>query len=171
MKGWQKTKKTTRKRTGGRGSNNTGGGYHPLKKKDHPQSTTENDDQDEVDPRLKGCDAQLIERIENEIIDNGEKITFDDIAGLHHAKKCVKELVTFPIARPDIFKNLRKVPRGLLLFGPPGTGKTLIGKALAHQAKATFFSISASSLTSKWIGEGEKLARTLFAVATVRCFH
>jgi SpoVK/Ycf46/Vps4 family AAA+-type ATPase len=44
-------------------------------------------------------------------------------------------------------------------------GKTLIGKAIAHEAGATFFSISASSLTSKWIGEGEMAVRTLFAVA------
>lgn len=47
-------------------------------------------------------------------------------------------------------------------------GKTLIGKAIAHQSGATFFSISASSLMSKWIGEGEKLVRTLFAVAAFR---
>ena len=47
-------------------------------------------------------------------------------------------------------------------------GKTLIGKAIAHQSGATFFSISASSLMSKWIGEGEKTVRTLFAVAAHR---
>lgn len=47
------------------------------------------------------------------------------------------------------------------------TGKTLIGKAIASESKSRFFSISASSLTSKWHGEGEKLVRTLFAVAQV----
>ena len=41
----------------------------------------------------------------------------------------------------------------------------LCAQALAHEAKARFFAISASSLTSKWVGEGEKLMRTLFAVA------
>ena len=46
-----------------------------------------------------------------------------------------------------------------------GTGKTLIGKAIASEAGAKFFNISASSLTSKWHGEGEKLMRTLFSVA------
>lgn len=67
--------------------------------------------------------------------------------------------------QPQLFQGLRALPRGILLFGPPGTGKTLIGKAIAHQSSATFFNISASSLMSKWIGEGEKLVRTLFAVA------
>ena len=43
--------------------------------------------------------------------------------------------------------------------------KTLIGKAIATQTGATFFSISSSSLTSKWIGEGEASVKTLFAVA------
>ena len=50
----------------------------------------------------------------------------------------------------------------------PYTGKTLVGKAIAYESGATFFSISSSSLTSKWIGEGEKLVRTLFAVAAYR---
>ena len=69
--------------------------------------------------------------------------------------------------RRDIFKGLRGPPKGLLLFGPPGTGKTLIGKCIASQSGATFFSISSSSLTSKWMGDGEKMVRALFAVA--RC--
>lgn len=60
-------------------------------------------------------------------------------------------------ALPTKIQGLRSLPKGLLLFGPPGTGKTLIGKAIAHQSGACFFNISASSLTSKWIGEGEKV--------------
>lgn len=94
-------------------------------------------------------------------------VTWDDISGLKHAKGTIREAVILPIMRPDIFTGLRRPPKGLLLFGPPGTGKTLIGKCIASQAKATFFSISSSSLTSKWVGDGEKMVRALFAVA--RC--
>ena len=36
---------------------------------------------------------------------------------------------------------------------------------MATESKANFLNISASSLTSKWLGEGEKLVRALFAVA------
>lgn len=45
----------------------------------------------------------------------------------------------------------------------------MIGKAIATESKATFFSISASSLTSKWVGEGEKMVKTLFAIAQIHC--
>ena len=98
---------------------------------------------------------------------NVDSVTWDRIAGLEHAKQCIQEIVVWPMLRPDLFTGLRGPPKGLLLFGPPGTGKTLIGKCIASQVKASFFSISASSLTSKWVGEGEKLVRALFAVA--RC--
>lgn len=114
---------------------------------------------------LAKLDPHLIEQICNEVIDDGGEITWDDIAGQDVAKKLIQEVVVWPMLNPHIFKGARAPPKGILLFGPPGTGKTLLGKAIASNIRASFFSISASSLTSKWIGEGEKLVRTLFAVA------
>ncbi|XP_053569004.1 fidgetin-like protein 1 [Bombina bombina] len=119
------------------------------------------------DERLKNIEPRMIELITSEIMDHGPPLNWDDIAGLEFAKTTIKEIVVWPMLRPDIFTGLRGPPKGILLFGPPGTGKTLIGKCIACQSGATFFSISASSLTSKWVGEGEKMVRALFAVA--RC--
>ncbi|KAJ3641527.1 hypothetical protein Zmor_028032 [Zophobas morio] len=121
----------------------------------------------EVDDRLKNIDPKMVELIKSEIMDVGATIEWNDIAGLEFAKSAIQEAVVWPMLRPDIFTGLRRPPKGILLFGPPGTGKTLIGKCVASQSKSTFFSISASSLTSKWVGDGEKMVRALFAVA--RC--
>ena len=63
----------------------------------------------------------------SEILFNGNPTDWNDIAGLEFVKKTVKEIVVFPLLRPDIFTGLRAPPKGILLFGPPGTGKTLIG--------------------------------------------
>ncbi|MGH0121585.1 UNVERIFIED_CONTAM: hypothetical protein FKN15_015015 [Acipenser sinensis] len=102
-------------------------------------------------------------------MDHGSPVNWDDIAGLEFAKATVKEIEVWPMLRPGIFIGLRGPPKGILLFGRQGTGKTLIGKCIASQSGATFFSISASSLTSKWVGEGEKMVRALFAIA--RCYQ
>jgi hypothetical protein len=67
-----------------------------------------------------GEDAGIIEKIEADIIVKGQIVTFADIAGLEFAKKCVNELICWPMSRPDLFQGLRAVPRGVLLFGPPG---------------------------------------------------
>ncbi|KAM0686657.1 Fidgetin-like protein 1 [Conglomerata obtusa] len=112
-----------------------------------------------------GLEDKIIERIKLEILDNKTQVEWNDIAGLVNVKKSINEIVVWPMLRPDIFKGLRNPPKGLLLFGPPGTGKTMIGKCIASQCKATFFSISASSLTSKWVGEGEKMVKAMFYLA------
>ena len=109
----------------------------------------------------------MVELIENEIMERQPSVTWKDIAGLDFAKKTIQEIIIWPMLRPDIFKGIRAPPRGVMFFGPPGTGKTLLGKAIAAQSKSTFMSISASTLTSKWVGEGEKMVRTMFAIAAI----
>ena len=53
-------------------------------------------------------------------------------------------------------------PSGVLLYGPPGTGKTTVAKVLAAQSACSFYSVSAAELTSKWLGESERLISQLF---------
>ncbi len=118
---------------------------------------------------LKNIDQKLIDTIMSEVMDKTPGVTWDDIAGLEFVKKTIKEIVIWPMLRPDIFKGLRGPPKGLLLFGPPGTGKTLIAKTIAHESGSTFFNISSSVLSSKWQGESEKLVKVLFEVA--RCYQ
>ncbi|KAF2685749.1 AAA-domain-containing protein [Lentithecium fluviatile CBS 122367] len=113
----------------------------------------------------RGVDEAAAKQILNEIVIQGDEVHWDDVAGLDIAKSALKETVVYPFLRPDLFMGLREPARGMLLFGPPGTGKTMLARAVATESKSTFFAISASSLTSKFLGESEKLVRALFALA------
>ena len=89
-------------------------------------------------------------------------ITFADVAGLAEAKQELQEIIAY-LKDPSKFNRLGgKVPRGVLLVGPPGTGKTLMARAVAGEADAVFFNISASQFIEMFVGVGASRVRDLF---------
>ena len=109
----------------------------------------------------------FIETIKKDMYVDSKTLTISwaDISGLAEPKQALQEAAILPLLRPDLYTGLRAAPRGILLYGPPGTGKTMLVKAVAHESECILFTCSASSMTSKWVGEGEKLVRTLFRMA------
>ena len=137
-------------------------------KQSSPPSTVNNNNTTRQHRRLLDYkNDPLVQQVKSDLyVDPSElaKITWDDIAGLERAKQSLQESAILPLLRPDLFSGLRKA-QNILLYGPPGTGKTMLVKAVAHESSCLLFACSASTLTSKWHGEGEKLVRTMFRVA------
>lgn len=107
-------------------------------------------------------------KIEQTIVKNNEKISWNDIAGLEKVKQTLIESVELPIKFPFLFKGVLKPPQNILLYGPPGTGKTLLARTLSIETKSTFFCVSSADILSKWIGEAEQSIRDLFTAARNR---
>ncbi|KXN83355.1 Vacuolar protein sorting-associated protein 4 [Leucoagaricus sp. SymC.cos] len=116
---------------------------------------------DDVDPDTKKLRAGL----SGAILSEKPNIKWDDVAGLEGAKASLKEAVILPIKFPHLFTGKRTPWKGILLYGPPGTGKSYLAKAVATEAKSTFFSVSSSDLVSKWQGDSERLVKNLFELA------
>ncbi|XP_020525101.1 ATP-dependent zinc metalloprotease FTSH 7, chloroplastic isoform X1 [Amborella trichopoda] len=96
---------------------------------------------------------------------NGDSITFADVAGVDEAKEELEEIVEF-LRNPDRYVRLgARPPRGVLLVGLPGTGKTLLAKAVAGEADVPFISCSASEFVELYVGMGASRVRDLFARA------
>jgi cell division protease FtsH len=93
------------------------------------------------------------------------RVTFDDVAGIDEAKKELSEIVDF-LREPEPYARLGgRMPHGVLLSGAPGTGKTLLARAVAGEAHAAFFSISAAEFIEAIVGVGAARVRDLFAKA------
>jgi cell division protease FtsH len=97
--------------------------------------------------------------------DAQSRVTFDDVAGIDEAENELVEIVDF-LKNPKRYERLgARIPRGVLLYGPPGTGKTLLARAVAGEAKAAFFSLSASEFVEAIVGVGASRVRDLFKQA------
>ncbi|KAI7735388.1 hypothetical protein M8C21_008328 [Ambrosia artemisiifolia] len=101
----------------------------------------------------------------SKVSEQGEIITFSDVAGVDEAKEELEEIVEF-LRNPDRYVRLgARPPRGVLLVGLPGTGKTLLAKAVAGEAEVPFISCSASEFVELYVGMGASRVRDLFARA------
>ena len=93
------------------------------------------------------------------------RVSFDDVAGIDEAERELVEIVDF-LKNPRRYTSLgARIPRGVLLYGPPGTGKTLLARAVAGEAEAAFFSMSASEFVEAIVGVGASRVRDLFKQA------
>jgi transitional endoplasmic reticulum ATPase len=98
------------------------------------------------------------------------RVAFDQIGGYDDVKRELLDALRIMAEvqfLPDEDSELKGtlVPRGFIFHGPPGTGKTLFAKAVASEMRGTIQVVSGPEVTSKWVGEGERKVRDLFAEA------
>jgi len=92
-------------------------------------------------------------------------ISMDMVRGHADLKQDLEECVVWPCLNGRLFKDIRRPPRGILLYGPPGNGKTMIAKALASRVGVPFYQISSCDVVSKYHGDSEKNIRAVCEAA------
>ena len=99
-------------------------------------------------------------------VDRKVRVTYEEVGGLGHEIKAMREIVELPLKHPELFSRLGIEPHsGILLYGPPGCGKTLIAKVLASESEANMFSINGPEIMNKYYGETEAKLRDIFKEA------
>ncbi|CAM0909146.1 unnamed protein product [Alopecurus aequalis] len=93
-------------------------------------------------------------------------VSFSAVGGLSDQIRELREAIELPITNPEIFVRVGiKPPKGVLLYGPPGTGKTLLARALASNIDVKFMKIVSSAIVDKYVGEGARIIKKMFAYA------
>merc|ERR1712048_2431 len=91
------------------------------------------------------------------------------VGGCKEQIEKLREVVETPLLHPERFVNLGiEPPKGVLLYGPPGTGKTLCARAVANRTDVCFIRVIGSELVQKYVGEGARMVRELFAMARTK---
>ncbi|MCV0398573.1 MAG: CDC48 family AAA ATPase [Nitrosarchaeum sp.] len=99
-------------------------------------------------------------------VDRKVRVTYEEVGGLRHEVKAMREIVELPLKHPELFARLGVEPHsGILLYGPPGCGKTLIAKVLASESEANMYSINGPEIMNKYYGETEAKIRDIFKEA------
>ncbi len=94
-------------------------------------------------------------------------VSYEDVGGLEHELKLVREMVELPLKYAEAFEKLGiEAPKGVLLYGPPGTGKTLIARAIASETKLHFTRVNGPEIIHKFYGESEARLREIFEEAS-----
>jgi transitional endoplasmic reticulum ATPase len=109
-------------------------------------------------------DRTLLRLQESDVFDpSPPKVTYEDIGGLSHQVRLVREIVELPLRHPAVFRRLGiDPPKGILLYGPPGTGKTLIARAVAAESAVHFVHVNGPEIMHKFYGESEAKLREVF---------
>ncbi|WP_458185653.1 proteasome-activating nucleotidase Pan2 [Haladaptatus sp. NG-WS-4] len=114
-------------------------------------------------------DSETDARAQAMEVDASPEVAYEDIGGIEEQIREVREAVEEPLVNPEQFEAAGiEPPSGVLLHGPPGTGKTMLAKAVANETDATFIKMAGSELVQKFIGEGARLVRDLFQLASER---
>jgi SpoVK/Ycf46/Vps4 family AAA+-type ATPase len=96
------------------------------------------------------------------VITEKPKVNWDEVVGLDVAKKAVKEAIVYLCSVLTCSRWVGLVAFCCSVFG---LWQNLFGRAVATEIDASFYSIDAASIMSKWLGEAEQNVAKLFGSA------
>lgn len=67
-----------------------------------------------------------------------QRVTYEDIGGLHDAIQKVREIIELPLRHPELFVRLGVEAQGSSASWPARRRKTLLAKAVANEINANF---------------------------------